>query len=425
MSSTWTKLENSTGEIKVSCMDKMWQDAQEKAFKKLAQKVKVPGFRSGKAPLDLIRKQIDEQNILIEAVESVAGELLLAALKQHEIDLVARPELSIDRMSKEVVDFTFKCTIKPDVVLGEYKNVVCIKDEVKVDEKEIDEQIDHLKENFAELALKETGTVNNGDTVVLDFKGLLNDVAFEGGTAENYNLEVGSGSFIPGFEEQLIGLKSGESKDIDVTFPQDYQAEDLAGKPVVFKVDIKEIKEKILPIVDDEFAKNAGVKDVTNLAELRQSIYDNLKTKKAKETEDKFRNELFDLITSDCQVEIPQIMIDDEKEYMYQDFINRLARQGYNEELYFQITGMDKEAMMLQYSVDAESKVKLRLVLEAIAKKEEIVVESSEVETEYQNIAESYQRDIEEIKKSIEYETLELDIKLKKAMDIVVNSAVK
>jgi len=424
MNSTWTALENSTGEIKVTCSGEAWQKAQEKAFKKIASKVKVPGFRGGKAPLEMIKKQIDDKTVLIEAVESLAGELLLDAIKEHDLSLVARPELEIDSLGKESADLTFKCVVKPEVSLGAYKNVFCAKDEVKVSEEDIDAQVDKLRENLAELLLKENGEVTSGDTAVIDFKGFLEGEEFENGSAENYPLEIGSGNFVPGFEEQILGMRNEEEKDIEVVFPEDYQSKHLAGKPVTFKVKVNEIKEKILPFADDDFAKGLEREGVSNLAELRQSIYNNLLASATKKAEDKFRNELFDLIVNDAKVEVPQVMIDDEADYLYSDFINKISAQGFNEELYFQLSGQNKESLMEQFRTDGHNKVKLRLVLEAIANQEAIEVEDSEVEDEYQKIADQYQRDIKEIKDSIRSNDLQLDLKLRKAMDIVINSAV-
>ena len=425
MNSTWTILENSTGEIKVSCVGELWQQAQQRAFKKLARNVKVPGFRGGKAPLDMIKRQIDNQSLLVEAVESVAGDLLMEALKEHEIELVARPELAIDALSTEAAELTFKCIIKPEVTLGAYRNVLCVKDEVRISEEDVDEQVNKLRENYAELALKETGEVCQGDTAVIDFTGYLDGVAFDNGAAENYPLEIGAGNFVPGFEEGIVGMKNGETKDINVTFPDDYQSADLAGKAVVFKVKVNEIKEKILPFIDDDFAKNLEREGVSNLADLRQSIYQSLLTGATKKAEEKFRNDLFDLICSDAKVEIPQIMIDDEKDYLHQDFIRRLSSQGINEELYYSLSGNTKEQLLEQLAKDAADKVKLRLVLEAIAKAENLEVAPEEVESEYQKIAEQYEKEVTEIKETIAYENLALDLQLRKAMDIVIDTAAK
>ena len=425
MNSTWTALENSTGEIKVSTQGDIWKKAQEQAFKKLAKKVKIAGFRSGKAPLDMVKKQIEENSVLMEAAEDVAGELLMEALKEHDLTLVARPELKIDGISKEKADFTFNCTVKPDVTLGEYRSLQVTREEVKVEDSQIDQQIEIMRENYAELVLKEEGEAKEGDTVVIDFKGFLDNEEFEGGTADNYPLEIGSHSFIPGFEEQLIGIKSGDKKDIEVTFPEDYQAENLAGKPVVFKVEAKEIKEKILPLVDDDFAKSLNMKDVTNLAELRQSVYDRLLAQAERSTEDKFRNTLITTLLDNCACDIPTVMTDQESEYLHKKFNDDLSQQGFSEELYCQYTGQTPEAMHEQFQREAVNKVKLRLVLGAIAKKEELTVEAVEVDKEYEEIAAKYKVELSEVIKLIDRQDLEDDIKMRKAMEIVETTAGK
>ena len=425
MNATWNALENSTGEIKVSCNGERWQKAQEAAFNKIAKKVKIPGFRGGKVPPQLLKQHIDNKAVMQDAAENIAGQLFMEALDEHKIDLVARPELVIDRMSEETLDLTFKCVVKPEVKLGEYKNIVCVKDTVKVEETDIDDEIEKLRLRLAELELKENGEIEKGDTVIFDFTGYLNGEKFEGGSAENYTLEIGSGHFIPGFEEQMIGLKSGDCHDLNVTFPQDYAEKSLAGQDVVFHVDIKEIKEKVLPKVDEDLAVAAEITDVNTLSELRQYYYNLLKGNRENTAEEKWQKELMDLVISASEMSVPDIMIEDEADYEYRSYINELARQGINEEFYYQLTGSTKEAVQNRYRLEAERTVKLRLILEAIAQQEEIVVEESEVEKEYQEIAKCYQRDIEEIKKAVDSPTLELDIKMRKAMDLIITTAIK
>ncbi|MFV0254884.1 MAG: trigger factor, partial [Erysipelotrichaceae bacterium] len=244
MSSKFKKLENSTGEILVTSSGETWKKAQTKVFNKVVSETKIDGFRKGKAPKHLVEKQINKQALLSEAVEEVASELLIEAIKEHDLQIISRPELDIVAISEEAADLKFVVALKPDVTLGDYKGLEIKREKVSVKKADIDKEIEKLREEFAELLLKEEGSVVNGDTAVINFEGFLDDVAFEGGKGENHPLEIGSGSFIPGFEEQLIGLKSGDKKDVKVTFPEAYQAEHLAGKEVTFKVDVLEIKEK-------------------------------------------------------------------------------------------------------------------------------------------------------------------------------------
>lgn len=425
MNSTWTKLENSTGELKVSCSGAQWETAQKKAYNKIAKNIKIDGFRQGQAPKHLVAKQVSDKNVMLEAVDFVAGECLAAGLKEHELSLVTRPELDVEAISVELVSLVFKCTVKPTVILGKYKDLKIQKDVADVDAKEVDNEIDQLRENMAELILKEGSLVENGNTVIMDFKGFLNEVAFEGGAGENHSLEIGSGSFIPGFEEQLIGMETNSKQDIFVTFPENYQAEHLAGQQAKFEVEIKEIKEKHIPIADDEFALSVQRPEVTTLDGLKTKLKEELIVKKQNKIEEKYQNDLLDQIVEGSSVEIPEIMITDETDYMYRDFINRLTQQGYNEELYFQLSGQTKEQLNEQFAKDASNKVKLRLVLEAIAKVEKVEIADEEVAEEYQNIAKQYQMTIDKVHEAIARDTLVQDLSLRKAMNIITTSASK
>ena len=425
MSSSWTMLENSTGEIKVACSGEIWEKAREKAFKRLAKDVKIPGFRAGSAPVDILKKHVDQKSILIEAAEDVASDLLTDALKEHDLDLVARPELKIDTLSLEKTELTFVCTVKPEVNLKDYKGLKAEKPSSEVDEKDIDSQIERLRNNNAELVIKETGVIEAGNTAVLDFKGFVDDKEFEGGSAENYQLEVGSNSFIPGFENQLLGLKTGDKRDISVSFPKDYQAESLAGKPAIFKIEIKEIKEKVLPEADDNFAKEVNMPDVSSLAELRQAIFANLTKQAEKEAEDKFNDALLKQVLENSTVEIPDVMANEEADYLFQDFIRRLQQQGISEELYYQISGQSKDDVMKQYLIDAVDKVKLRLILEKISSVEEINISDKEIEDEYIRLADVYQMKIDEFKKNVRKENIDYDLKLRKALDLIISTANK
>jgi len=420
MNSTWVLNEKSQGELKVVCNGEAWQQAQTKAFNKLAKNVKIDGFREGQAPQHLVKKQIKEQGVLVEAVEVIAADLLVSGRKEQGIELVSRPELGIDALTVEEVVLTFKCVIKPTIVLGDYKSVSVAKTEVAIEESDIDAQIDQIRKNFAELVLKETGAVDLGDTAVIDFEGFLNDVAFEGGKGENYPLEIGSNSFIPGFEEQILGMNTGDKRDLLVRFPDQYQAENLAGQPVVFKVEVKEIKQKTLPEADDELAKMVNLPEITSLAELRQKIHDDLLNRKQQQADDERSNQIIEAVVSQVDVEIPTVMITEEQEYLYRDFVNRMQQQNYTEELYFQVTGQTKEQLMEQFAVEAEKKVKVRLVLEAIAQNEKLIVDGAAVEAEYQMIADHYQMELAKVKELLPVSSLSADLLLRNAMNLLL-----
>lgn len=419
MSSTWTLKENSQGELKVKVAGDDWKAAQEKAFKKLAKNVEVKGFRKGQVPEAMARKVVSKQNILIDAVDEVAGKAMQDGMKEHDLWVIARPKLKVDAISEEEVELTFVMTVKPEVTLGEYKGLEVTKDEVKVEDAEVEAQLTQLQERFAELVVKEDGSVDNTNTAVIDFEGFKDGVAFEGGKGENYPLEIGSGSFIPGFEEQLIGMKAGETKDIDVTFPENYGAEDLAGAAVVFKVTVHEIKEKTLPEINDDLIKDAEIKDVETVEAFKEYTIKNLTAQKENDADRKFENDLLTKLMENSPVEIPEAMIEDETNSMVNDFAQRLAQQGFPMDQYLQMTGMNEEALREQMKPEAKSKVNVRLVLDAIANAENIEVDDKDVEVEYENIANQYGMEVDKVKEAINKDALVYDLRLQKAVELV------
>ncbi len=419
MLSTWTVKEKSTGELKVTVEGDLWLKAQDKAFKKLAQNVNIKGFRKGKAPLDMVKKSISEQEILIEAVQNVAQEALEAGLTEQKVDPISRPELGVDEVSKEKTVLSFSFAVNPEVTLGEYKDLKVKKASAKVTKKEVEEKLEELRVQFAELTLKEEGSVEHKDTAIIDFEGFKDGVAFEGGKGENFSLEIGSNTFIPGFEDAIIGMKSGEEKDINVSFPEDYGAEHLAGQPVVFKVKVNEIKTKELPTLDDDFAKEVNHKETKTLDELKAKFEEELKEQKAIKVEEDYKNEVLTKVVDGASVEIPDALVEQETDTMLQDFAHRLQQQGFTLEQYSQITGQDAAALRAQMAADALGKVKVRLVLNAIANAEKIEVSADEIEEEYKNVATTYSMDIERVKQLASVETIAYDLRLRKAYDLI------
>lgn len=420
MSSTWQLNEQSKGELKATVNGETWTKAQDKAFKKLAQKVNLPGFRKGQAPLNMVKKHVGKQNILMEAIDEVAGEALMNGVKEHELQMIARPELGVEKIDENEVVLTFAITVKPEVTLGEYKNLGVKKEAVEVTAAEIDEEAAKLQEKFAELVIKEAGeAVEDGDTAVIDFEGFKDEVPFEGGKGESYPLVIGSGSFIPGFEEQLVGMKADETKDINVTFPAEYQAEELAGQPVVFKVTVHEIKKKELPALDDELVKQAEIKDVETLDAYKEYIKNQITETKTNQAEEKYANDILTKICENSKVEIPQIMIEDETDRLVNDFAQRLQSQGFSLDQFKQITGQSQEAIRAELGKDAQQKVNVRLVLEAIAAKEGLEVSDEEVEAEYTKLAENYHMEVEKIKELLDHDAIAYDLEIRKAMDLV------
>ena len=425
MGSKWELKEKSTGELVATVEGETWKSAQKKAFNKIKRNINIPGFRKGQSPVALIKKQVPVQNILMDAVEEIANQVLSESVEEHDLWLVARPTLSIDEINEEKVILKFICAVKPEVKLGEYKNLPVKKKATRVTQKEIDAEVERLRERYADMEIKEDGTVENGDTAVIDFEGFKDDVAFEGGKGEDYPLEIGSGSFIPGFEEQLIGMSKGESRDINVTFPENYGAADLAGQPAVFKVTVKDIKCKVLPEANDELVKEAKIKDVETLEDYRAYMKKSLSENKERENEENFTNELLTKIVENAEVEIPDAMIDSETDQMVNEFKQRLSAQGFTLEQFAAVTGQDDEIIRGEMRKDAEKKVNVRLVLEAIAEAEDLTVSDEDIDAELQGIADQYGMPLEQVKQLISNDAVSYDLRQRKALELIKETAGK
>ncbi|MDE6195669.1 MAG: trigger factor [Erysipelotrichaceae bacterium] len=425
MSSTWELKEHSVGELKTTVSGEIWKDAQKKALASLIKKVNLPGFRKGKVPASLAKKQIHPQSVLMEAVDLVANDALAQGIQEHKLQVIARPQLGFDAISEEEVAFKFMITVKPEVKLGEYKGLKVKKGKTTVSKAEVDEQLVKLQERFANLVVKEDGAVEENDTAVIDFEGFRDGVAFEGGKGENYPLQIGSGTFIPGFEEQLIGMKAEETKDIQVTFPKEYQATELAGQEVTFKVTVHEIKYKELPELDDELVKQAGVEGVETLKAYKDHVKKDMKAFKEKDVEEKFTNDILTKVVEAAKVDIPQVMIDNEVEELYRDFTRRLQSQGFGVEQYMQLTGMTEEKVRGEIAKDAEKKVMVRLVLEAIADAEKIEVSEEEIKVELENIAKTYNMEVDKIKGLISQDAVSYDLRMRKSLELIKESVTK
>lgn len=423
--STWTLKEKSTGELKVTIEGENWKTAQKKAFNKLAKELEIPGFRKGSVPAAMAKKYVPAQKIMLEAVEHCAQDLLDAGIDEHSLWPISRPELNIEEISEEAATMSFTFAVKPEVKLGEYKGLAYEVAETSVSEEEVDAELKRIQKNFAELEVKEEGEVENGDTAVIDFEGFKDGVAFEGGKGENHPLEIGSNSFIPGFEEQVIGMKKEETKDINVTFPENYQAAELAGQPVVFKVTVHEIKAKVLPELNDDLAKDVNAPNVETMEDLKALIRKNQEEQKQQNAENEATNKLISTVVDACEVEIPEIMIKNETDDMIQDYANRLQQQGISLQQFFQITGQSEETLREQMAKDAESKVKLRLVLDAVATQENLEVGEEDVDTEYGLIASQYNMEKDKVKELIPVSSISYDVRLRKALDLIKDSTNK
>lgn len=423
MKTTWNLGERSTGVLKVTVSGDVWTSAQEKAFNKLAQNVELPGFRKGQAPKALIRKQLKESSIMMEAVEAVANEAYLFGLKEHELNPITTPQLDVEGMSEAEVTLVFDVTVAPDVQLGEYKGLTVVRNEVAVEQADIDARLEKMREDFAELVIKEDGVVAMGDTAVIDFEGFKDGVAFDGGKGENHPLVIGSNSFIPGFEEQVVSMAVNEEKEISVTFPEDYGAANLAGAPVVFKVKVNEVKVRQVPELNDDFAKEINAPGVETFEELVEKLRMDIYGEKEKSAADAYDNDLLGKVVEASTVEIPAVMIEDETEAMFEDFKRRLEQQGFNIDMYSQITGQTQEFLKEQIGKDAEGKVKVRLVLSAVAKSEGLNATEEEIEQEFTSIAAAYNMEVDQVKQYIQPQQISYDLRLKKAFDFIKESA--
>ena len=419
MKATWTLNEKSNGVLSVSLEGDVWAKAQAKALKKLAEKTEIKGFRKGKAPIDQVKKAVGERDLWLNAVEEVAQDALEFGMKETNALPISRPELGVEQLSAEAATLTFTYDVKPEVKLGQYKDLGIKKDKVRVTKKEVDAKVEELRHQFAELVLKETGKVEDKDTAVIDFEGFKNDVAFEGGKGENYSLEIGSNSFIPGFEEAIIGMETGETKDIPLTFPENYHAADLAGQAVVFKVKVNEIKTKQLPEVNDDFAKTVNHHNTETMKELLEHLEAHLREDKEAEAEEKFTNEVLTKVVDGSTLEVPASLVQEETDRMVEDFAARLKQQGFTMEQFSQITGQTEAQLREQMTPDAAGKVKVRLVLDAIANAENLSATDDEVEAEYTKIATDYNLEPARVKELLDRDTVVYDLRLRKAFDLI------
>ena len=415
------KLENAIVELTVAFDSEEWKATQEKALDKLAKNVKIDGFRPGKAPAAMVRARVSKASVLEEATDMILQTKFVEILTEANVEPVAQPALSVQKVDADELEVQILVPVKPQVELGEYKGLEVKKGRVTVTKKEIEEQLANYQTQFAELTVKEGGKVAKGDTAVIDFEGFVDGVAFEGGKCENYPLEIGSGSFIPGFEDQVIGMTVDKEQDIVVTFPEDYGAADLAGKEATFKVTVHEIKEKHLPEIDDELAKDVNIDGVETLDQLKDHIKANIKTRKESENENKFMDDLYKAIVASSKVEDSDALLEQEQGLMLQEIEQNLQRQGLNFEVYQQFTGKSKDDIKEDIKPQAEERVKLNAILAAIIEEEKLAVSDEELETELKTIAEYYQKELDEVKKIFEgnMSRIENDLLTRKAVDLV------
>ena len=421
METVCNKLEKSMMEVKVTFTTEEWKKAQEKALDKLAKNVKMDGFRKGHVPKQMIKARLGKGAILEEATDMILQQNYSGILLDNDIHPVGQPEVKIDEISEEVLKLTVTAPVAPEVKLGQYKGLEVKKTQVKVTKKEIEAELKNYQNQFAELVIKEEGQVENGDTAVIDFEGFKDGVAFEGGKGENHPLEIGSGSFIPGFEEQLIGMGIGEEKEIEVTFPENYQIADLAGQKATFKVKVHEIKSKVLPEIDDELAKDVNVDGIETLADLETYTKEQIKNRKQNEAEAKFSDDIFNAVIENTPLEVPDAMIESEIDLMLREVEQNLSQQGLTMDLFQQLTGKTLDDMKAEMREQAEKRVKFNLILSEIVKAENIEVSDDEVDEEVKEIATYYGREFDEVKKLFEGQLGQIknDLATRKAVQLI------
>jgi trigger factor len=424
MSAKWEKQEGNQGVLTIEVEAAKVNEGLDAAFKKVVKQVNVPGFRKGKMPRGMFEKRFGVESLYQDALDFILPEAYAQAIEETGIDPIDRPEIDVEQMEKgKDLIFTAKVQVKPEVKLGDYKGLEVEKVDAEVKAEDVEAELTSLQEKQAELVVKEEGKAEEGDTVTMDFEGFVDGEAFEGGQAENYSLELGSGQFIPGFEEQLIGAAAGEEKEVEVTFPEEYHAAELAGKAATFKVKLHEIKTKELPALDDEFAKDAD-EEVETLAELKEKIEKRLQESKKNEAETAVRETLVEKASENAEVEIPEVMVNSEVDRMMQEFGQRLQMQGMNLDLYFQFSGQTEEDLRGQMTEDAGKRVRTNLTLEAIAAAENIEVTDEEAEEEVNKMAEQYNMSADNIKQALGgLDTLKADLKVRKAVEFLVDNS--
>ncbi|WP_150269473.1 trigger factor [Paenibacillus tepidiphilus] len=428
MKATWEKIEKNLGVLEVEVEAERVAAALDKAFNKVVKKANVPGFRKGKVPRVIFESRFGVESLYQDAIDILLPEAYSEAVEQADIFPVDRPEVDIEQFAKgQSFIFKAKVTVKPEVTLGDYKGLEVPAQKAEVSEDELNAELKRLQERHAELVVVEEEAAQNGDTAVIDFDGYVDGEAFEGGKAERHSLELGSGSFIPGFEEQVVGMATGDFKDVEVTFPEAYHAENLAGKAAVFKVKLHEIKRKQLPELDDEFAKD--VSEFDTLEEYKADLKKQLESRKQNELKGARENAVVDKAAANAEVEIPAAMIDSEVQNMVRDFDNRLRQQGMNMDMFLSFSGQTREDLEEQMKGDAEKRVRNNLVLEVISKTENIEVSEEEVNEELASMAENFRRTPEEIKTILAANgslgSLKEEIALRKTIDFLVENSVE
>ena len=406
-------------EISVKIEGKEWTDAVDKAFKEKQKTAKVDGFRKGKVPRRIYEKKFGVQSLYMDAIENITHDAYFKVLEESKLVPVVKPEMDIKDFSDKGVELVFKITTTPEVNIKKYKGLGVKPKKVKVTKEEVEHELGHLLERYTELVVKD-GKVENGDVAIIDFEGFKDGVAFDGGKGENYSLEIGSNTFIPGFEKQIIGMKAGEEKDLDLTFPEDYGAKDLAGAKVVFKVKVNEIKQKQTRELDEDFFEDLGMEGIDSEEKLRDQIKSSITAKKEVENENQYVDELLETVGKNVEVDIPEEMVNEELDRLMGRFEEQMRMQGISLDLYYQFTNTDESNLRSQMEKEAFNNVLYRLMLDEIIKLEKIKVTEKDAEKEAEKLAEKYQMKKEDFLKEFGgIELVKYDLEVRKAIDLL------
>jgi trigger factor len=407
-------------EITIKIEGKEWQDALDKAFEKANKKVKIDGFRQGKAPKEVFIKKYGEESLFMDAADLVLQPAYQKMLDENkDVEIVAQPEVALKSISKDGVEFVFTITTKPEVKLGKYKKLGVKKEKVEVTKEEIESALNETLNRYAENVVKE-GKVENGDIAIIDFEGFKDGVAFEGGKGENYSLTIGSNTFIPGFEDQIIGMSKDEEKDINVTFPEDYHSEDLKGQKVVFKVKVNEIKTTKIPELDKDFFEDLAMEGIDSKESLEKQLEENIKAHKEQHAEDHYIDELLKKGIENMEVDIPEAMINEELDRMVRQYEENLKMQGLTLQQFYQFTNSDETALKDQMKEEAEKRVASRLLLEAIKVEEKIEIADDEAKKEAEELAKKYNMEKDEFLKLFGgIEMVKYDMEMRRAIEIL------
>jgi trigger factor len=407
-------------EVPVKIEGEQWKKALDKSFTKKQKTAKVDGFRTGKVPRDIYEKHYGKESLFLEAADLLLQEAYLKAMEDSKLVPVVQPSVDLKGIDENGVEFVFTIVTKPEVNVKKYKGLNIKPEKVEVTDEEINHELGHLLERYTELVNKEDGVVESGDVAVIDFEGFKDGVAFDGGKGENYSLEIGSNTFIPGFEDQIIGMKSGEEKDLDITFPEDYGAKDLAGAKVVFKVKVNEIKTKEKRELDEEFFEDLGMEGVNSEETLKEEIKKSIEAQKEAEAENNYIDKILEEVSKNVEVDIPEPMVDEEVNRLLKRFEEQMKMQGISLDLYYQFTNSNEEALKSQMEKEAYSNVLYRLMLEEIMNLEKIEVSSEEAEKEAEELAKKYQMEKDEFLAQFGgIEMIQYDLEMRKAIELL------